>query len=167
MTRILLILSLLALATPARAAYTTATAGDRQQLADGRVSVVVVFTGEKGESTKIQLLVTNDADLKSQCRAAIVRLNGGADAFTKYPPGTMIDVTDTTPQPTADDFSVTAFQALAQSWQAAQAKLATGLAVQSDVDAALAALQTAYGKATAGAVLRFDQTLIAIVRPPR
>lgn len=155
-------------ATPAHAAYTTATAGDRQQLADGRVSVVVVFTGDKGEGTKIQLLAANDVDLKAQCRAAIVRLNGGADAFTKYPPGTVIDTTEVaTTTPSADDLAVTAFQSLAQVWQAALAKQVAGLAVQSDVDAALTSLQTAYGKATAGALLRFDQTLIAVVRPPR
>lgn len=167
MKQILILIGLLACATPASATWNAAQAGDRQQLADGRVSVVVVFTGDKGEGTKIQLLVTNDADLKSQCRAAIVRLNGGADAFTKYPPGTMIDLSESVAAPTADDLAVAAFQAVAQAWQAALAKQAVGRADQAAVDAALAAVQGAYDKAPAGALLRFDQTLIAVVRPPR
>lgn len=167
MKQILLLIGLLACATPASATWNAAQAGDRQQLADGRVSVVVAFTGDHGEGTKIQLLVTSDADLKSQCRAAIIRLNGGADTFTKYPNGTMIDLTDPTTAPTADDLAVTAFQGLAQAWQAAQAKQAVGRADQAAVDAALAAVQSAYDKASAGALPRFDQTLIAAVRQPR
>lgn len=170
MKRVLLVLAFVLCAWPASAQY-TAKKFKAIEIADGtgQAHVVVVFSGP-GIKDATRDYYPSDAQVLYRAVAAdFADLNAKRNVISVKELQVGADVPDpaAVAPPTSDDVAVSAFQALAQTWLAAQAKLTVGRATQGAVDAALAALQSAYDKAPATAIMRFDQTLIAAVRPPR
>lgn len=146
--RNLLILILVSWASPVWATYTTCTvAAPSIALDDGRVELFVTLTGDKGESSKAEFLVTTDADAKAQCVAALAKKNGGSDVLPKYTVGAVIDVATVTPPiepPTKDQTDRAMFQAARAHLLALKSLADLGVDVATDITVAIKAVQDSY-----------------------
>lgn len=165
MKRIAIACLLLLLSAPVRAAWVSGTVSALDvSPSDGRLIAVVVFTDDKGLQVKDSFI-----DEPSAMRARIVnelqKRNASDAAKVDLHVGAVIVASAVVPVvPTADDAAVSAFQTTVLGWQAAKAKLVLGLAIQSDVDTAIAAITTAYKAGTAPQLPRFDVLLAVLFR---